>query len=177
MANRSERAKLVSGDLLPKGGKAHRRLPEDHPIHLIDQLDKDSPVWGYVARQLSQLHVLGLTHAITQQVMTKIIARAERWVERDAEQLSQMLDRERLIAGAHGPIVYYMRIGNRVKIGTSANLRQRLETFNPEELMATEPGGHELERARHAQFHHLRTRGEWFRHEAELAQHIEELRR
>lgn len=75
-----------------------------------------------------------------------------------------------------GEVVYYMRVGNRVKIGTSANLDLRLKTINPEELMATEPGGTGHERHRHAQFQALRTHGEWFRLEGALAEHIEKLR-
>ena len=75
-----------------------------------------------------------------------------------------------------GSVVYYMRIGNRVKIGTSTNLRDRLEAINPEELLALEAGDARLERRRHRQFAALRTHGEWFRLEGALRDHIEALR-
>lgn len=71
--------------------------------------------------------------------------------------------------------VYYMRIGNRVKIGYSTNLRSRLDDIHPEELMAVEPGGPKVERQRHDQFRALRVHGEWFRLEEPLAGHIAEL--
>jgi hypothetical protein len=72
--------------------------------------------------------------------------------------------------------VYYMRIGNRCKIGYSANVRQRMGQIMPEELLATERGGPTLEFARHEQFKGLRTRGEWFRYEGRLVEHVESLR-
>lgn len=75
-----------------------------------------------------------------------------------------------------GAVVYYVRIGNRVKIGTSTNLRDRLQAINPEELLALELGGHNVESRRHRQFASLRTHGEWFRYEGPLAEHIERLR-
>lgn len=73
-------------------------------------------------------------------------------------------------------VVYYMRIGNRVKIGTSTNLVERLKALNPEELMVTEPGGPDTERSRHRQFADLRTHGEWFKLEGPLLEHIERLK-
>ncbi len=72
--------------------------------------------------------------------------------------------------------VYYMRIGNRVKIGWTRNLPSRLATLNPEELLVVEPGNRLLEMVRHDQFADLRTHGEWFRLEQPLIDHIEELR-
>lgn len=73
-------------------------------------------------------------------------------------------------------VVYYMRIGDRVKVGTTANLDLRMANFNPEELLATEPGGYDVERERHQQFAHLRTHGEWFVYDAELKDHIDTLK-
>lgn len=76
-----------------------------------------------------------------------------------------------------GTVVYYMRIGNRIKIGYSNNLAKRLAAINPEELMAFEFGDNTLEYTRHLQFRDLRTHGEWFRHEHPLAAHIKELQK
>jgi hypothetical protein len=75
-----------------------------------------------------------------------------------------------------GDVVYYMRIGDRVKIGMTTNLRSRLEAINPEELLAIEKGGRTVEAARHKQFADLHTHGEWFRLEGVLVEHIERLR-
>jgi hypothetical protein len=62
-------------------------------------------------------------------------------------------------------VVYYLRFEDRVKIGTSANPRQRLAAIWHDELLAFERGGRPLEQRRHQQFAADRfTPGsEWFR--------------
>lgn len=75
----------------------------------------------------------------------------------------------------HDPVVYYMRIGNRVKIGWTASLARRLEAINPEELMTFEPGDAAMEAYRHKQFARYRVHGEWFRLEGDVAEHIRKL--
>lgn len=74
------------------------------------------------------------------------------------------------------PCVYYARLGNRVKIGYTLNLPQRMSVFQPEEVLATEPGGILVEARRHEQFARLRVSGEWFRYEDELVEHVNALR-
>lgn len=73
-------------------------------------------------------------------------------------------------------VVYYMRISDRVKIGFTTDLKRRTGEITPEEVLATEPGGYELEQRRHLEFSRYRTRGEWFRYEGDLKEHIERLR-
>jgi hypothetical protein len=80
--------------------------------------------------------------------------------------------RQRQVSGT----VYYMRIGNRVKIGWTSNLKTRMASINPEELLASEPGTRDTERERHQQFDNLRIHGEWFAMEEPLLSHIESLR-
>jgi hypothetical protein len=73
-------------------------------------------------------------------------------------------------------VVYYARRGDRIKIGTSRQPRQRLATIGIDELLALEPGDRVLEHARHARFAHLRLgTGEWFSAGAELLEHVEQL--
>ena len=75
-------------------------------------------------------------------------------------------------------VVYYIRSGERIKIGTSANPRQRLGSLHFEELLAFEPGGRGLEQRRHAEFaSHRVPRSEWFAVHPELAEHIAVLAR
>jgi hypothetical protein len=64
----------------------------------------------------------------------------------------------------HDDVIYYVRFGDIVKIGTTRNLRNRLNTYPPTAvLLAVEPGGLRLEAERHAQFAHLLAyRNEWF---------------
>ena len=75
------------------------------------------------------------------------------------------------------PVVYYLRFGDRIKIGTTVCLRGRLDAVPHDKLLATEPGGDEVERARHRQFAEYRITGEWFRIAAPLLAHIGAVRR
>lgn len=68
-------------------------------------------------------------------------------------------------------VVYYIRFDDRVKIGTSANPRQRLAALWHQELLAFELGGRAVERRRHQQFADLRLGGEWFGAEPALLAH------
>lgn len=72
--------------------------------------------------------------------------------------------------------VYYMRINGRIKIGYTANLRQRSRNYPPgTELLAIEPGTRELEKRRHEQFSRSLAQGrEWFAESEDLTKHIAE---
>lgn len=71
-------------------------------------------------------------------------------------------------------IVYYLRHGDRVKIGTTTNPRQRFAAIWHEELLAIERGDRHRERARHEQFAQDRLgRSEWFAASPVLLAHID----
>lgn len=71
-------------------------------------------------------------------------------------------------------VVYYLRHGDRVKIGTTANPRQRFAAIWHEEVMAFERGDRRLERRRHEQFAADRFGGsEWFRLTSAIAEHAD----
>jgi hypothetical protein len=73
-------------------------------------------------------------------------------------------------------VVYYVRFDDRVKIGTSANPRQRLAAIWHDELLAFERGGRALEQQRHAQFGSDRfARTEWFRLSEAIRRHVSAL--
>lgn len=75
-------------------------------------------------------------------------------------------------------VVYYLRFDDRVKIGTTANPRQRLAALRHDELLAFERGGRTVERHRHGQFAADRyPRTEWFRLSDPLRAHIDVLSR
>lgn len=76
----------------------------------------------------------------------------------------------------HAPVVYYVRFADRVKIGTSTNLRSRLSALPHDEVLAVEPGGVDVERRRHAQFCADRIIGEWFDMSDALKAHIDGIR-
>ena len=76
-------------------------------------------------------------------------------------------------------VVYYVRIGDHVKIGYTQDLHRRLGDLrlDPDAVMAVEPGGPDLERCRHLQFADERVgRRENFNPSRRLLAHIESLR-
>lgn len=79
------------------------------------------------------------------------------------------------ISAGRQSVVYYMRLGNRAKIGHTANLKQRMSAIQPEDCMTYELGGTQLEGRRHRQFAHLRVSGEWFDLQGELIRHVNTL--
>jgi hypothetical protein len=73
-------------------------------------------------------------------------------------------------------VVYYLRFGDRIKIGTSSNPRSRLAQLRWDELLAFERGDRATEQRRHAQFAEYRYPGsEWFRSHGALTGHIASL--
>jgi len=74
-------------------------------------------------------------------------------------------------------VVYYIRLGEQVKIGTSGNPRVRIASLPHDEVLAFERGDRSVEQRRHAQFASTRIPGtEWFHSSDELAAHIAALR-
>jgi hypothetical protein len=73
-------------------------------------------------------------------------------------------------------VVYYLRYRDRIKIGTTANPRQRFASLPHDEVLAFELGDRVLEQRRHVQFAAYRIpRTEWFELNEELARHVAEL--
>jgi hypothetical protein len=74
-------------------------------------------------------------------------------------------------------VVYYIRVGDLIKIGTTTSLLERVRAYPPDsQLLAVEPGAEAVEQRRHEQFAHLlAARREWFRPAADLMEHIDEL--
>lgn len=65
---------------------------------------------------------------------------------------------------SHDPIVYFLVVGDTVKIGTTINKRQRFATMLPPgaEIALEMPGSYSLEHRLHARFAAHRLEGEWF---------------
>lgn len=70
------------------------------------------------------------------------------------------------------PVVYYFRVGNRIKIGRTGNLQGRIKDLAPEEVLGWETGDSETERMRHRQFASYRTNREWFEDCTAIREHI-----
>jgi hypothetical protein len=73
------------------------------------------------------------------------------------------------------PVVYYLRFGDRVKIGTTVNLPRRLTAIPHDELLATEPGSFAVEKERHLQFKGDHVKGEWFHMSSAIMEHVKGL--
>lgn len=75
-------------------------------------------------------------------------------------------------------VVYFVRSGDHVKIGTTLHINKRFgEIQAPNtELLATEPGYLHRESLLHSKFAKFRANGEWFRLEPALVRYINALR-
>lgn len=77
--------------------------------------------------------------------------------------------------GRHQPLVYFIRNGNRIKIGTTTDLYQRIRrlALRPEHVALVIPGGRTEERALHRRFADLRDGNtEWFQDAGPLTQYL-----
>lgn len=75
--------------------------------------------------------------------------------------------------------IYYLLFGDRIKIGTSSNVKARLSTLPHDAILALEPGSYSLERQRHTEFAVFLILGqrEWFQDHVAIRDHTEDLRR
>lgn len=76
-----------------------------------------------------------------------------------------------------GPgVVYFVRIGDVVKIGFTTNSQRRMSNLMPDEVLHMQPGTMQDEKRLHVAFRHLRVRGERFRPDPELMDFIRGLK-
>lgn len=77
-----------------------------------------------------------------------------------------------------GAVVYFIRMGDLVKIGHTTNIARRVQglSLTMQQVVATETGGRHREAELHCQFAHLREFGEWFRAEPTLIEYIAAIR-
>jgi hypothetical protein len=72
-------------------------------------------------------------------------------------------------------IVYFLRFGDRIKIGSTTNLTQRLRTVPHDEVLLTIPGTYIVEFNLHRTFAAERITGEWFQASPRLLAAIHDL--
>lgn len=78
-------------------------------------------------------------------------------------------------AGKHAPLVYFIRNGNRMKIGTTTELKRRIRTLalRAENVALLVDGDQRREREYHKQFAaHRIGNSEWFAYEGNLADYV-----
>ena len=90
------------------------------------------------------------------------------------KRLERVIEARRAMrASKCGSFVYYIKLADRIKIGTSTNLKHRLRELPWDSVQLLEVGDTHEERLRHEQFAHLRIQGEWFKESPELTRFIE----
>jgi hypothetical protein len=153
------------------------------PSHqaLLRLIDTTDPAWPSVAAVLREMADAGvkISEAVYE-IAAKLGTYRHRLAMLDADQSRHRQPayvQITLAVADSSSIVYYIRRGDLVKIGTTTGPAVRFRDLMPDEILAIEPGGEDLEVARHRQFDHLRYRGEYFRAAPELLEHAHQLRR
>lgn len=96
---------------------------------------------------------------------------------KDLEELNKVVQaRQSMYANKIGHFVYYLRLEGRIKIGTSRNIKLRLQNLPWDTIELLEIGNEAEEHLRHSQFAHLRIQGEWFKADPELLDFIDQRR-
>jgi hypothetical protein len=157
---------------------AHEETPDGPFAHL---LDRDDPAFPEIVMALTDIAFeLGDPDAVDDD-MAKVAIRIGR-ARHGRQQRDEVLPpKTGLLAGLRETdpraVVYYIRRGAMVKIGTTIDLRGRMAVLLPEEVLAIEPGDQKLEVQRHRAFRELRVPGqrEWFYAGRELQDHIREV--
>lgn len=73
-------------------------------------------------------------------------------------------------------LIYFLRFGDRIKIGFTTNLHLRMQQIPHDELLATVAGTMADEKHLHARFAEHRLHHEWFAAAPELLAHIEQIK-
>lgn len=133
---------------------------------LLESIDRDDPAFLHVATELRR--ALAGAEGVPSKALIAAAVQAGRACH--AEELR--------VARIPKSIVYYIRRGPLIKIGTTTRPRQRFGDLLPDEILAWEPGGREEESKRHAQFAPLQVRRgvEYFRSGDALTEHIRAVR-
>ncbi|NWF25256.1 hypothetical protein HW130_03085 [Streptomyces sp. PKU-EA00015] len=157
-----------SSPFVPQSIKDRATGPRRSIALLIHQVDTKDPAFPFVAKALQDMAAAGVElDATAIGIAAKLGRKAH-----EEETRKRHAKPERL------SIVYYVRRGDLVKIGTTSNPVARFISLMPDEIMAHEPGGHDLEMTRHRQFaaDRVAKKGEYFRQSQRLLAHIAAVR-
>ena len=137
-----------------------------------DLVDTEDPAFEIIARLLTDLRDAGAR--LTDEIVRAAVALGRHYHKRNESPLPLPGQR---ISELDKALVYYVRMGNLIKIGTTRDMRQRMRELRPDEILAVEPGSYELETQRHQQFTRFRSHGEYFLPARPLIDHISALRK
>lgn len=124
----------------------------------------DDPRYPMVHKALIEAGMRGMDIAdenVSHEVSAKVLAAHERTLSREDTD-----------------VIYYVQVGDLIKLGTTNNLTRRMRAYPPNAVvLATETGSYLRETQRVEQFaEYLAGRREWFHPGPRLLAHIEELR-
>lgn len=137
-----------------------------------------------IEREMDNLNAIRVVNMQARLDAVSHIEARERDASQDIAEMMAEADQRRSVQ-----TVYFIRCEQFVKIGISKNVSARLHQIRKgggslfprlldvqtAELIATESGGLDREKALHKQFAHLRHTGEWFTEAPELTEYIDGL--
>jgi hypothetical protein len=172
-ARTSQKAHLAHG-LVSGSDDDDSGLRPSHQA-LLRLIDTTDPAWPSITAVLREMADAGVEIG---EAAYEIAAKlgAHRFAIAAAQKRPGRRHYQATLTGTSDSIVYYIRRGDLIKIGTTADPVMRFGDLMPDEILAFEPGDAEQETLRHRQFDHLRCHGEHFRSAPELLEHIRQIR-
>lgn len=151
----------------------HDVLPADVQ-RILEVIDTTDPAWPAIAGALRELIAAGIDIDASVAVAAVKLGRQRCPASVPGPKLPVQLG----LASATDSIVYYIRRGDLIKIGTTKRPRHRFSCLMPDEILAFEPGARPKESQRHTEFKHLRynRRREYFLPGPELLTHARRIR-
>lgn len=146
--------------------KAENKRNEEYALLPSEQKQIAGPcpacgLCGYLAANLSDI-----VHCLNASCLY------EAWIDEFEQLRRNLLFR----AAGNQDVVYYIKFRDRVKIGTTSNLKNRCQGIAAVEILyGFERGDRTLERQRHDQFAVYRTVGEWFDDNRRIRAHVNDV--
>ena len=172
---------MASSWLAPIGGKlkstgwddATEGTRSSEVAHLIELIDPEDPAFTHIADCLAEMKSAGID------LDEDTVATAIKLGRHRASRKSTRIRPSKAHRGEtnEAGIVYYIRRGAVLKIGTTVQPMTRFMHLLPDEIIGFEPGSWHLEQQRHREFSHLRIGlTEHFRITPALLEHAHSLR-
>lgn len=137
---------------------------------LSSLVDTTDPAFEAIARVLADMNAAGVKLTLAS---VDVAIRLGRLYQSKREQPAVP---QQTAYGLRHEVVYYMRFGHLIKIGTTGLLGNRARELKPDEVLAAEPGSYDLESERHRQFGRFLAEGEYFFPAPALMAHIRKVR-
>ncbi|MER8219707.1 hypothetical protein ABTZ58_03735 [Streptomyces sp. NPDC094143] len=131
-------------------------------------VDPEDPAFESIARVLLDMRTAGVQ-------LVDSVVRAAVKLGRHYHAVGAIPAPRQTLDARESAVVYYMRFGNLIKIGTTIRLYERAKDLKPDEILAVEPGTYDLELQRHRQFARYRANGEYFYPGPALREHIRQI--